>query len=127
MASPAPPTTRFLIGLLGVAGTAHFLKPAPFVAIVPRRLPAKRELVYCSGLAELMCAALLARPRTRNLGGLAAAALFVAVFPANVSMALRSRHRPRWYRAALWARLPVQIPLVVWALQARPRSDSAGL
>ena len=54
----------------------------------------------------------------RRWGGLAAAALFVAVFPANVQMALAWRDRPLPYRAAAWARLPLQVPLIAWALRA---------
>lgn len=114
-------TTPFLIALLGVSGILHFVRPGPFVAIVPRRLPGKKELVCVSGAAELACAAMLAVPATRAIGGATAAALFVAVFPANVSAALRGG-KPAWYRVALWARLPLQIPLVVWALRAAAAS-----
>jgi uncharacterized membrane protein len=106
-----------LTATLAVPGVLHFAHPAPFVAIVPRSLPRPELLVALSGVAELACAALVASPRTRRAGGLAAAALFAAVFPANVSMALRSRRRPRWYRVVAWARLPLQIPLVGWALR----------
>ena len=106
-----------LVATLAVPGVAHFTHPAPFVAIVPRSLPSPELLVAVSGVAELACAALVAHPRTRRAGGLAAAALFAAVFPANVSMALRSRRRPGWYRAVVWARLPVQIPLIGYALR----------
>ncbi len=95
----------------------HFSHPAPFVSIVPRSLPQPELLVALSGVAELTCAALIAHPRTRRIGGLGAAALFAAVFPANVSMALRSTRRPRWYRVVVWARLPLQVPLVAWAWQ----------
>jgi len=114
-------TTRrirlFLIALLTTSGVLHFLRPAPFVSIVPRRLPHKAGLVAVSGAAELGCAALLAYPASRRFGGAASALLFAAVFPANVSMALGSGPRPLWYRGALWARLPLQIPLVVWSLR----------
>ncbi len=106
-----------LTATLAVPGVLHFTHPAPFVAIVPRSLPEPELLVALSGAAELACAALVAHPRTRRVGGLAAAALFAAVFPANVSMALRSRRRPAWYRAAVWARLPVQLPLIAFALR----------
>jgi uncharacterized membrane protein len=114
-------TTRrvriFLIALLTTSGVLHFLRPGPFRSIVPKALPHKAQLVAVSGAAELACAALLAHPAGRVFGGPASAALFAAVFPANVSMALRSGRRPLWYRAAAWARLPLQIPLVVWSLR----------
>jgi uncharacterized membrane protein len=107
----------FLIALLTGSGILHFAHPAPFVSIVPKSLPRRRELVAISGVAELVCAGLLALPASRSVGGPVTAALFVGVFPANVSMALRSGRRPVWYRAGAWARLPLQIPLVLWALR----------
>ena len=105
-----------LAALLTVTGTLHFAVPAPFIAIVPTRLPHKAGLVAVSGIAELVSATLLAGPRTRSIGGLVAAAILVAVFPANISMALRSSGRRPVYRIVAWARLPLQVPLVAWAL-----------
>ena len=63
-----------------------------------------------------MIAVLIADPRTRRLGGLLAALLFVAVFPANAKMAIDWSDRPAWIRALAYGRLPLQIPLVLWAL-----------
>jgi uncharacterized membrane protein len=105
-----------LAGLLTVTGTLHFIAPRPYAAIVPARLPAPTALVYASGVVELLCAAGLAIPRTRRPAGWATAALFVVVFPANVQMALRSGARSDAYQAGVWARLPLQIPLIAWAL-----------
>jgi len=107
----------FLIALLTTSGVMHFVRPAPFVSIVPKALPRKAELVAISGAAELVCAGMLAHPAAREIGGPITAALLAAVFPANVSMALRSGARPWWHRAILWLRLPLQIPLVLWALR----------
>jgi uncharacterized membrane protein len=68
-------------------------------------------------------AAGIVAPRTRRLGGLAAALLFVGVFPGNVKMALDYQRlgRPARDRAIAWLRLPVQWPLVRWALTVRDR------
>ncbi|EGX56840.1 hypothetical protein SZN_25884 [Streptomyces zinciresistens K42] len=105
-----------LAGLLATAGVAHFAVPRPFDAIVPRSLPgAPRTWTYASGAAELALAAGLAVPRPRRKAALAAAALFVGVFPANVKMAADWRHRPVPQKAAAFGRLPLQIPLVLWA------------
>ena len=117
--------TAGLLGvLLGGAGTLHMIRPEPFDAIVPTALlgPA-RGYTCASGVAELAVAGLLAVPRTRHLGGLAAAALFVAVFPANVQMAYDWRHaRPR-RRAIAFGRLPLQGVLIAQALHvARART-----
>jgi len=109
-----------LAGLLGFAGVAHFVNPGFFDEIVPHALPASpRSWTYLSGAAELACAAAVARPGTRRIGGLAAAILFVAVFPANVQMAVDWRHRPALERAGAYGRLPLQIPLVLWAWRVR--------
>ncbi|WP_406208210.1 hypothetical protein OH807_36380 [Kitasatospora sp. NBC_01560] len=113
-------SARLLSGLLIGAGVAHFVAPRPFDAIVPRRLPGRpRAWTYGSGVVELAVGAAVAAPRTRALGALAAAGLFTAVFPANVKMAHDWRHRPSPWRQVAAARLPVQLPLVLWALKVR--------
>ncbi|MFD8276835.1 DoxX family protein [Streptomyces flaveolus] len=105
-----------LAGLLATAGVAHFARPRPFDATVPRSMPGTpRAWTYASGVAELALAASLAVPRTRKAAALATAAFFVGVFPANVKMALDRRHRPAPQKAAAYGRLPVQLPLVLWA------------
>ncbi|BFU42758.1 MauE/DoxX family redox-associated membrane protein [Krasilnikovia sp. MM14-A1004] len=107
-----------LAALLATSGVGHFARPEPFDRIVPRTLPGSpRTWTYLSGAAELAVAAALTRPGTRRHGALAAAALFVAVFPANVKMAVDWRHAPPVYRSAAYARLPLQVPLVWWALR----------
>jgi uncharacterized membrane protein len=110
-----------LAGLLTVTGSLHFIAPRPYAAIVPARLPSPTAIVYASGVVELLCAAGLAVPRTRRLAGWATAALFVVVFPANVQMALSSGARSDVYQAGVWARLPLQIPLIAWALSVTRR------
>ena len=116
-----------LAGLLTTTGTLHVVVPDTFAAIVPPELPEPRALVYLSGAAELACAAGLTVPRTRRLAGWATAALFVAVFPGNVQMALDASDRSVLYRAATYARLPVQLPLVLWAVRvARFSRRSSG-
>ncbi|MFJ8747036.1 hypothetical protein ACIRL2_47820 [Embleya sp. NPDC127516] len=110
-------SARALVALLGGAGVAHFVYPRPFNAVVPRSLPGNpRVWTRASGVAEFALAAAVAVPRTRRVGALAAAAFFTAVFPANVKMAVDWRTRPAPQRTAAFARLPLQIPLVLWAL-----------
>lgn len=110
-----------------VSGVVHLVRPQVFEPIVPRALPRPRQLVLVSGVAELVCAAGLAMPATRRVAGPASAALLVAVFPANVQMAVDAVHgargalpdRRRTARAAVTlARLPLQLPLVRWAWSA---------
>lgn len=116
-----------LAALLAVAGVGHFAAPATFDAMIPDALPGEpRAWTLASGAAELGVAAAVAAPRTRRIGGWAAAALFVAVFPANVQMALDSADGSAVERVVTWGRLPLQVPLVWWAWRvARPRDRVA--
>lgn len=103
--------------LLGM-GTLHFVAPKPFDTIIPAELPgAARFYTYASGVGEVATGVLLAVPRTRRLGALAAAALFIAVFPGNVNMVRLWWGKPWPMRIIAIARLPLQIPLVTTALK----------
>ena len=118
------PSDALLAALLGVSGIAHFVVTDAYARIVPRWLGNADAWVYASGVAELACAGGLLHPRTRRTAAYATAALFVAVFPANVKMALEAGEASTAYRAAVYARLPLQVPLIAWALWiARRRSD----
>ncbi|MFC4949407.1 hypothetical protein [Pseudonocardia sp. GCM10023141] len=113
---PAAALAALLIG----SGTMHFLAPRQFDAIVPAQLPGSPRLwTQVSGAAELGIGAAVALPRTRRWGALAAAGLFVAVFPANVKMAVDWSQRSVPARAVAYGRLPLQLPLILWALRVR--------
>ncbi|MCE7081619.1 DoxX family protein [Streptomyces sp. ST2-7A] len=118
-----------LAGLLGTAGVLHFVTPRPFDAIVPRSLPGRpRHWTRISGAAELALAAGLVAPRTRRASALATAVFLVAVLPANVRMARDWSRRPAPWAQIARARVPGQVPLVLWALHAarpdrRPARD----
>jgi uncharacterized membrane protein len=95
-------------------GILHFLIPRTYEAIMPEWLPAHRELVYASGVAEIAGGAALLHPRTRRAGMWFSIATLVAVFPANLHMALNPDKYdfPEW---TLWARLPIQAFFIWWA------------
>ena len=100
-----------------LAGVMHFVSPGPFIRIVPRWLPAAAALVAISGACEILGGLGLLLPATRRWAAWGLVALFVAVFPANVNMAvnripLGPTALPDW---ALWLRLPLQAVLVAWA------------
>ena len=116
---------RLLAMVLALAGVGHFVASKPFEEIVPRVLGNERAWVQLSGIAELLCAAGLLHPRTRREAATATAVLFVLVFPANVQMALDGGggRVPAW---AAWARLPLQVPLVLWALAVRRSRRASG-
>jgi uncharacterized membrane protein len=104
-----------LLALLGGGGVLHFVIPGQYEKIVPPGLGDTRRWVLASGLAELVCAALLATPRTRRAGGYASAGLFLAVFPANL-YSVAAVGPSRWKQAVALARLPLQVPMVTAAL-----------
>lgn len=111
-----------LAALLAVAGAAHFVIPRPYQRIVPELFSDPAFWVRWSGVAELACAGLVAHPRTCRVGALAAAGIFIVVFPANVKMALDGGVP----FGLAWARLPLQVPLVWWAYRvAYPRARAA--
>lgn len=120
--SPERGPKKALRWLLAIAmctiGVAHFVQPAPFVAIVPAWLPAPLALVYVSGLFEILGGVGLLVPRVQRAAALGLVALFVAVFPANVNQAVNHVSfdaGPPPPLAALYARLPFQLLLVAWA------------
>ncbi|BBX93864.1 hypothetical protein H5U98_21415 [Mycolicibacterium boenickei] len=115
--SAAPAAQRMAALLLGM-GTLHFVAPKPFDSIIPAELPGSaRFYTYASGVGELATGALLAVPRTRRLGALAAVALFIAVFPGNVNMVRLWWDKPWPMRIVAIARLPLQIPMITSALR----------
>lgn len=129
MASPVPELqqtskssrgTRMGAWLIGM-GALHFAAPKPFDAIVPAELPgSQRFYTLASGVAEVAVGGLLVVPKTRRVGALAAVALFIGVFPANVNMVRqwsKEPAKPLPMRAIAVARLPVQIPMIIQALK----------
>ncbi|MGI8882407.1 MAG: DoxX family protein [Jatrophihabitans sp.] len=111
-----------LAALLLTTGTWHFASPKGFRSIVPGFLGSPTFWVAVSGVAELGCALLLLLPPTRRLAGWACAVLFVAVFPANIAMALHTLGGDGNALIA-WVRLPLQIPLIMWAVYIARRAD----
>ena len=105
-------------------GTCHFVAPKPFDDIVPAELPGSaRFYTYASGAAELATGAALLIPRTRRPAGLAAAVLFVSVYPAHVNMVRLWWDKPWPMRVIAIARLPLQIPMITQALKVWRSAD----
>jgi uncharacterized membrane protein len=113
---------RALLGATFLAtGALHFLRPRVFQAIVPDYLPAHRELVYASGVAELAGGAGVLFAKTRRPAGWWLIATLLAIFPANVEMAVHAERFKQFPPAALWARLPLQGVLIAWAWRTAAR------
>lgn len=112
-----------LLSLLFVgAGALHFVRPAAYDSIVPAwaapgLFPSARSVTLISGAAELLGGLGLLLPATRPAARWGLVLLLLAVFPANLEMAQQAQKYPlpAW---ALWARLPLQLPLIWWVLAA---------
>jgi len=114
------PLALFFLG----AGVLHFVKPGAYEPTVPDALPAHRELVYLSGVAEIAGALALLHDRSARWAGWWLIALLIAVFPANVNMALNAERFRSVPEALLWVRLPIQGLLIVWVWRvAKPRGQ----
>ena len=100
-----------------VAGVLHFVQPEPFIRIVPGFLPAPAALVYISGAIEIGLGIALLMPPLQTLAAWGLVALFIAVFPANLNMAINHIHingiPDGWWFQAI--RLPFQFVLIAWA------------
>ena len=97
------------------AGVNHFIRPGFYLKIMPAWLPLQNELVFISGVAEVLFALLLFFPLTRRFGAWGIIALLIAVFPANIQMLLNYY---REHNTMLWVailRLPIQLVLIWWA------------
>jgi uncharacterized membrane protein len=113
---------KALAGFFGLAGTLHFVIPRSYEAMMPPSLPRHREAVVVSGIAEIAGGAAVLHPASRRLARWWLLALLVAVFPANVHMAVNPEQVrgldlervPRW---ALWARMPLSPPAMLWVLR----------
>ncbi len=115
---------KALAGFFTFAGVMHFVIPRRYEAIVPEYVPLSPEqAVVWSGVAEIAGGVAVAPGSTRRVAGPWLIALLLAVFPANLNMAvhperirgLDTQRIPRWL---LWARLPLQPLMMIWAWRA---------
>jgi len=107
---------KWVLGVFFVlAGAAHFVRPAIYMRIMPPYLPWHRGLVYLSGLCEVALGVLVLIPRYSVPAAWGLIALLIAVFPANVHMAMNPRSFSMISPLLLWLRLPLQGVLIAWA------------
>ncbi|MUH52248.1 MAG: hypothetical protein F2789_13670 [Actinobacteria bacterium] len=130
MTDPRPQRTRNVLayvlgGFITIAGVMHFASPGFFDDIVPPWLPpSERFWTYASGVVELAVGTMVLSPRTRRRGALAAIALFIGVYPANIYMAWDWRHRPVSEQLIAYGRLPFQF-LFIWIAWRVARREDA--
>ncbi|GGO70052.1 DoxX family protein [Nocardioides deserti] len=114
-----PLSAKVLATGFTVSGVVHLVKPEVFEPLMPAWVPAHREVIYASGVAELVCAAGMAMPATRRVAGYASVAVLLGVFPGNVKMAQDSlRTRSTRFKAIAIGRVPMQLPMIRAALKA---------
>ncbi len=112
-------SAKLIAGIFAVSGVVHLVKPEVYEPLIPDWLPGATEIVIASGVAELLCAAGLAHPRTRSAAGWASAALLVGVFPGNIQMAVDAMGTDNTaLKVGSLARLPLQVPMVWAAVKA---------
>ena len=118
--------SRYIMGALYLfTGTLHFVHTATYLAIMPPYLPAHRTLVLVSGAAEIAggLGVLVPHRPIQRAAAWGLVALLIAVMPANIYMVTDHARFPGIPLWAVWARLPLQLPLLYWAwLYTRPTS-----
>jgi uncharacterized membrane protein len=97
------------------AGLNHFINPAFYLKIMPAYLPWHLFLVYLSGFFEVALGLLLLAPAFSRAAAWGLIALLIAVFPANIQMAINPELYPDISPLALWLRLPLQAVFIAWA------------
>ena len=108
---------RVLLALFFVfAGINHFLRTGFYLRMMPPYVPWHLAMVQVSGVAEVALGALLLIPAASRIAAWGLIALLIAVFPANLQMALHPDTFPEFSSPALWLRLPLQPVMIVWAL-----------
>ncbi len=119
---------RLLMGMMYiVAGVGHFLATRMYMGIMPDYLPAHRELVLLSGVAEIAGGVGVLVPQTQRAAAWGLVALLIAVMPANVWMVQHPERYPGVPVWAMWARLPLQGVLIWWAWRYTRVSERRGL
>ena len=109
--------SKVVIGAFLVSGTFHLIAPAQFMPLLPDWTPYPLELVYLSGIAELLAAiGLIAKLRWAPIF---TAIVLLAVWPANWRVAIEATNNAEIATAVIaWLRLPLQLPLIYWALKS---------
>jgi uncharacterized membrane protein len=106
---------KYLLAIFFVcAGFNHFINSAFYLKIMPPFLPWHLPLVYLSGFLEIALGLLLLIPKYTRVTAWGLVALLVAVFPANIHMAINHQLYPEYSVPALWLRLPLQFVLIAW-------------
>ena len=96
-------------------GVDHFVNPEFYLSIMPPAFPLHLEAVYISGFFEILGGVGVLIPRLRKIAGWGLVALLVAVYPANIYMAITPEAFPKASVALLYVRLAFQFLFFYWA------------
>jgi len=119
MTSPLRRDAKFLAAGFVASGAVHLIKPEVWEPLMPTWVPAHREVIIYSGVAEILCAAGLLFAPTRKAAGMASAALLAGVYVGNIKMAVdASKSDNVALKVAAYGRLPMQLPMLRAALRA---------
>ncbi len=110
-----------------LAGTYHFINPEFYLRIMPPYLPWHLFLNYLSGFFEIVLGILLLIPKSQVFAAWSLIALLIAVFPANVFMAMNTELFPNINPILIYLRLPLQFVLIAWAFWFTSRVSSVGV
>src|SRR5262249_10308468 len=100
-----------LAAFMTVAGIMHFVAPKFYESIVPRWAGDPKRVVQVSGVAEILCGALVALPPTKRLGAWASLVCLILVYPANIQMAVDAGRPRDLFSWGVWLPLPLQFPM----------------
>ena len=107
---------KYLLALMFIlGGINHFLKPEFYLPMMPSYIPYHQFMIDLSGVLEILFGVALLIPRFTHLAAWGLIALLIAVFPANLHMALHPEQFPEMPQIALWIRLPIQGLFIWWA------------
>jgi uncharacterized membrane protein len=107
---------RWILGVAFIlAGANHFINPDFYVKIMPPYLPWHLFLVYLSGVFEIVLGIMLLIPKTQKLAAWGLILLLIAVFPANIHMAMNTELYPDLNPTLIYLRLPLQFVAMAWA------------
>ena len=98
-----------------VAGLNHFINPAFYLKIMPPFLPSHLLLVYLSGFFEMILGGMILISALTHIAAWGLIVLLIAIFPANIHMAINPQLYPEINPVALWLRLPLQAVFIAWA------------
>lgn len=110
------PYHLYIMSFMYIAlGIMHFIKPKAYAVIMPKYIPARRAMIFWSGVAEVLLGIGLLFTETRVFAIWGIIAMLLVFLTVHIDMLSNDRIKdkvPRWF---IWLRLPLQFGLMYWA------------